>query len=118
MSQFDHETVQLTALAVIFDLLHLFGMEVFVAMASEDVTSEADDASITERSDDAMSEIESLMSEMNTGVLDDTNRRNCAQQIVGFLIALLDSKVGGTSVGCIADKLKKRIAFGRNVHTC
>ena len=109
MSQFDHETVQLTALAVIFDLLHLFGMEVFVAMASEDVTSEADDASITE--------IESLMSEMNTGVLDDTNRRNCAQQIVGFLIALLDSKVGGTSVGCIADKLKKRIAFGRNVHT-
>ena len=69
-----------------------------MAVGSEDVTSrpDTDDVSMTDRSDDAMSEIESMMSEMNTGVLDDTNRRNCAQQIVGFLIALLDSKVGGT----------------------
>ena len=52
-----------------------------------------DDASSVDRSDDAITEIETMMSEMNTGALDDTNRRNCAQNVVSFLIGLLESEV-------------------------
>ncbi|KAI0235791.1 Condensin complex subunit 3 [Lamellibrachia satsuma] len=117
VSQFDHETVQLTALLVIFDLLHLFGMEAFLMAGSDDATHQNendDDASSVDRSDDAMTEIETMMSEMNTGALDDTNRRNCAQNVVSFLIGLLESE--SSEVRCmVAEGLAKLMLCGRVV---
>lgn len=117
VSQFDLETVQLTAMRVTFDLLHLYGMEAFLMAVSDDATGQNEnggDASSVDRSDDVMTEIETMMSEMNTGALDDTNRRNCAQNVVSFLIGLLDSE--SCEVRCVvAEGLAKLMLCGRVV---
>ena len=96
VSQFDLETVQLTALRVTFDLFHLYGMEAFLNVVSTDTvcqTENGDDTSAVDRADEEMSEIEAMMSEMNTGVVDDASKPSCAQSIIRFLIGLLDSEV-------------------------
>ena len=92
VSQFDLETVQLTALRVTFDLFHLYGMEAFLNVVSND-TARQNESGDNMASDEAMSEIEAMMSEMNTGVVDDASTPSCAQSIIRFLIGLLDSEV-------------------------
>ena len=92
VSQFDLETVQLTALRVTFDLFHLYGMEAFLNVVSND-TARQNESGDDMASDEAMSEIEAMMSEMNTGVVDDASTPSCAQSIIRFLIGLLDSEV-------------------------
>jgi hypothetical protein len=88
----DQETVKLTALKAIFDLLHFFGLEVFKVEPTVDKNRDTSPEDDDEGKDDCSDEFDDLTSD-NSSEPQQTEKTNFGADVLGLLTDLLDSSV-------------------------
>lgn len=95
MTQVDHESVQVTAAKVIFDLLHLYGLEAFRAQQQQQQQQGKDDDEEEEESGDGSESVTSSqpMPEENDEGEDEGNIDKAIQRILNLLTEFLDKEV-------------------------
>lgn len=91
----DHESVQATALKIVFDLLHVYGFEAFNIVASGESNEKADetkdssvDGDLCEVSEASEASVESVESEDGGDKASDTMKR-----LLNIMVSFLEGEV-------------------------
>ncbi|XP_013389850.1 condensin complex subunit 3-like [Lingula anatina] len=118
VSQVDQETVKITALKVIFDLLHIFGLEAFDVQENENTTQDIDqtkDSNSDSRVTQENSEVSVVEGEEKEEEADDQSKNtSIAASLVTILLGLLDSESSDMRTAT-AEGLAKLLLSGRMV---
>ncbi|KAJ8316952.1 hypothetical protein KUTeg_004856 [Tegillarca granosa] len=115
-SQIDVETVRATALRVIFDLLHLHGLEAIKNDPNEEQKTTGEEQADEEgKADETTNEELNTTNSSNTpGELKDDERSNAASKLIAFLCTFLDSESSDLRT-VAAEGLSKLLLSGRVV---
>jgi len=109
----DQETVKISALVAIFDLLHFFGLEAFKLEMAEDEKTAAPDVSVKDAdSSDQLDDFDDLHSENSSQPPQPQETTDIGADILTILTDLLDSNVSEVFMSflcisqCCAEYLK------------
>ena len=92
----DHESVQATALKIVFDLLHVYGFEAFNIVTSGAASNEKADETKDSSVDGALCEasVECVEGE------DDDKASDTMQRLLNIMVSFLEGEVKGCHVIC------------------